>query len=133
MTLPNLGAVDLGAILDALADRVVDRLTTRLPVASTAPPPAPLVHKRALAVALSVSPATVDRLVRSGMPFQAVGDAKRFDLAACRAWLAEQGQRPAAPPAPPASARVLRLEGRDPVGLAGVRLLSRPKRSKGAR
>jgi hypothetical protein len=62
----------------------------------------------------------IDRLVRSGMPFVPVGDVGRFDVTACRAWLAEHGRRAAAaPPLPPASV----AQARD----GGVRRLSRAK------
>ncbi|MDP9037367.1 MAG: hypothetical protein M3O50_21425, partial [Myxococcota bacterium] len=48
---------------------------------------------------LAVSLATLDRLTREGMPIAAhVGDARRFDLEACRAWLAVRGKRPTKAP-----------------------------------
>ena len=87
----------------------------------TAPPADPLLDKRALAHALGVSTAKVDRLCREGrIPFVRVGEVRRFDLAAVRAALEAGDERerdergkPPADAAPPA--------GR----VAGVRLLSR--------
>jgi phage terminase Nu1 subunit (DNA packaging protein) len=41
-----------------------------------------------------VSASTIDRLTREGLPIAAiVGDARRFDLAACREWLASRASR----------------------------------------
>jgi hypothetical protein len=50
--------------------------------------------KNELAKALRTSIATVDRLVREGMPSEIVGTRRRFDLAPCRAWLAARGRKP---------------------------------------
>jgi|CZKU01.1.fsa_nt_gi hypothetical protein len=59
-----------------------------------------LLAKRELARKLGVSPSTVDRLTRDGLPIAAhVGDARRFDLAACRAWLAARGKKATKAPA----------------------------------
>jgi hypothetical protein len=61
-----------------------------LAVTETAPAEDPdrLLSKVDLAAKLSCSPSTVDRLVRTGMPIACmVGDARRFDLAQCTAWL----------------------------------------------
>jgi hypothetical protein len=57
--------------------------------------PDALLAKGALAKRLDVSPSTVDRLTREGMPVASyVGDARRYDVAACRAWLAARGRKP---------------------------------------
>jgi hypothetical protein len=53
--------------------------------------PAGLVDAGALARELRVSRATVSRLTSDGMPHQLVGARRRYDVAACRAWLAERG------------------------------------------
>lgn len=54
-----------------------------------------LLPKKRIASTLGVSVATVDRLTREGMPVAAhVGDARRYDLEACKAWLAARGRRP---------------------------------------
>jgi excisionase family DNA binding protein len=81
----------------------------------------PLIDKRGVAHALGVSPATIDRLCRSGrMPFVVVGEVRRFDLVAVRAALAESHGSQAASP-PPMSAPTQ-------TPIAGVRLLSRRSR-----
>jgi excisionase family DNA binding protein len=66
-----------------------------------------LLDKRALAHALGVSTATVDRLCRANrIPFVRVRDARRFDLAAVREALAVPPRQPSpsrlalAPPTP---------------------------------
>lgn len=57
--------------------------------------PEALLSKAQLAKKLAVSVATVDRLVKEGMPIAAhVGDARRFRLEQCRAWCATRGKRP---------------------------------------
>jgi hypothetical protein len=60
-------------------------------------PSAPLLDKRALAHALCVSTASIDRLCRQKrIPFVVVGEVRRFDLEAVRAALGEtreQGDR----------------------------------------
>jgi hypothetical protein len=48
----------------------------------------PLLTKAELAKHLHVNEAQVDRFVRKGMPRETIGSAPRFDLVACRAWLA---------------------------------------------
>jgi hypothetical protein len=86
---------------------------------SQAPTQTPLVDKRELARQLAVSPATIDRLVRSGMPYQPVGDVRRFDIAECKAWLTDRNKASRPEPAtPPAS-------GPRAPDQRGVRLLSR--------
>lgn len=74
---------------------------------------APLATKSELAHALDCSIATIDRMVRDGMPYVRVGKTKRFDVGACRAWCESRVTAPAPAPAP-----------RQPVSLAGVRRLS---------
>jgi len=85
------------AIADALTrPEVIAALREVLPRPQIEVPAAPrLLTKAALATALSVSKSTVDRLTVEGMPIAAhVGDARRFDLVSCRAFLAERGHRP---------------------------------------
>lgn len=73
----------LDALVELLADRVAARLQESRP--NTAPP-SPMLTKRALATALDVSTATIDRMVEDGrIPFFVVGESKRFDLAEVRA------------------------------------------------
>jgi hypothetical protein len=75
-----------------------------------------LLDKRALAHALGVSTATVDRLCRARrIPFVIVGDVRRFDLACVRAALATA----------PAEAEPKRLAPADAASLRGVKLLTR--------
>lgn len=77
--------------------------------------PSSLLARSALAMQLSCSIATIDRMVRDGCPFVIVGRTKRFDMARVQAWLATRTIAPAAvapKPTPVAS-------------LAGVRRLSR--------
>jgi hypothetical protein len=108
-------------VVDALLDALLVPAETPPQVApAPAPAPVPLVDKRELARLLDVSVATIDRLARSGMPFQPVGDARRFDIAACRAWLADHGKHAAVPPALLAESA---SHGRD----GGVKLLSRAR------
>lgn len=66
------------------------------------PPAAPsLVTKQELARTLSVSVTTIDRLVHDGMPHEAVGSVRRFDLDACRTWLKTRGKKATTPAAKP--------------------------------
>ena len=75
-----------------------------------------LLNKRALAHALGVSTATIDRLCRAKrIPFVIVGDARRFDLASVRAALATT----------PASPDSKRLPPGESATLHGVKLLTR--------
>ena len=53
-----------------------------------------LLTKDDLGRALKVSPQSLNRLVAKGMPVVYVGDLPRYDLAACRAWLAAQERPP---------------------------------------
>ena len=74
--------------LDAFAEDVAQRVAREL--AEHRPPPVGLVRKRALADALGVSGATIDRWTKIGrIPFvQADGGHKRFDVEQVRAALA---------------------------------------------
>jgi hypothetical protein len=57
-----------------------------------APEPTPeRVDAAGIAKALGVSGATVSRLTRDGMPHELVGSRRRYDVAACRAWLTARG------------------------------------------
>ena len=115
----------LVALLEAQADALqaqadVLRAQARALVGvSLAPAPAaaaaPLATKSELAHALDCSIATIDRMVRDGMPYVRVGKTKRFDVGACRAWCESRVTAPAPAPAP---------APRPPVSLAGVRRLS---------
>ncbi len=63
------------------------------------PRPQGLMAKKQIAEALGVSSATVDRLTREGLPVAAfVGDCRRYELDACRAWLAGRGKKPTKAP-----------------------------------
>lgn len=46
-----------------------------------------LVDRAGIARALSVGTGTVDRLRRAGLPCVLIGDAPRFSVASCVAWL----------------------------------------------
>ncbi len=59
---------------------------------SPAPSMTPLVDKQELARTLSVSPATITRLVQEGAPVTFVGQSPRFDIGAFRAWLDARGR-----------------------------------------
>jgi hypothetical protein len=101
-TVVDMGARILGDILVAALRRpdVVEaiRAVTEAPT-SEAEPADRLRTKRELAMALGVSVSTIDRLTREGMPVAAhVGDARRYDVAACRAWLGARGKRPTTAP-----------------------------------
>ena len=79
-----------------------------------------LLDKRSLAHALSVSTATIDRLVRAKrVPFVVVGQVRRFDLDAVR------GALGATPPEKDESTRTPLPHETPLPGLRGVRLLSR--------
>ena len=56
-------------------------------LASTPPLSARLLDRVQLAVALSCSAATVDKLRRQGMPCLYLGDSPRFEVEDCVAWL----------------------------------------------
>lgn len=103
-------------------DGVVEALQTR--VASGPKPIAPLLDKRSLANALSVSIASIDRLCRDQrIPYVLVGDVRRFDLEAVCEALRTHAPGPVKADAPPApSPPAMRLED---APVPGVRLLSR--------
>lgn len=84
------------ALLAALRPAVV------VPAAVEAAPT--LLDKAQLARALGVSRGQIDRLARAGMPYVTVGDRKRFELAACRAWCSARGK--SAVPAEPANDQI---------------------------
>ncbi len=84
----------------------------------------PLLDKRALAHALGVSTATVDRLCRQGrMPFVIVGEVRRFDLEVVRAALGGRTEGAPVPSDRTASERAQRRPA-----LNTVRCLSRESR-----
>ncbi len=121
---------DLTAVLSALARELAPHIARELgalaPSAGSRDVVAPLVDKREVGRLLGVSVAKVDWLVRSGLPYVPVGDVKRFDIEACRAWLAAAGKNPVtkqpvvrrAPPVGDGDAG-------DATQVSGVRLLSR--------
>lgn len=81
------------ALLDAgLTERLVDGLAERIAgiLGSAASAPEGLLTRDELAMRLRVSPVTIDRQVRDGMPREYIGDLPRFDYQACRAWLRER-------------------------------------------
>lgn len=83
-------------LADRLAARVVELVSDRMRGEAEQPAPSALT-KSDLAQQLNVSTATIDRFVRRGMPHFYVGDRRRFDIAACRAWLATHGKAAAEP------------------------------------
>lgn len=98
----------------SIAERVAEILRPTL-----APPAAPLLTKAELAQAWRVTPATIDRMVRRGMPVERVtNDAPRFDRAACDAWRRTRplklSKRPELLEAPPGV--VVTLDGVRPLG-----------------
>jgi hypothetical protein len=112
----------LELVRTAARDGVVEALQTR--VASGPKPIAPLLDKRSLANALSVSIASIDRLCRDQrIPYVLVGDVRRFDLEAVCEALRTHAPGPVKADAPPApSPPAMRLED---APVPGVRLLSR--------
>ncbi len=114
----ELGAL-LRRVIEQVADAAADRAIARMRAELEKKPPErePLLSKSDLAGELRVSPATVDRLVRQGLPFIQIGGGKRFRHSDALAWLEEHKRAAAAIPAPP----------RDDL-MKGVRLLSRPPR-----
>jgi predicted DNA-binding transcriptional regulator AlpA len=116
--------------LDVLLDAVTmppDGPPEGIAIPASPQVPAPLIDKRELARLLSVSRATIDRLVRDGLPYLPVGDVKRFDVAECRAWLVNRDK-----PLPPDPAVPPPASGPRGVDQGGVRLLSRanPRRAR---
>lgn len=76
------------AVATRLADRLLDGLIPALAEAVSQPRPE-LITPADLAMALSVSSATVTRLVQRGCPHVLLGSARRFRLAEVVAWLKE--------------------------------------------
>ena len=112
----------LELVRSAAREGVVEALQTQTPAVPR--PIAPLLDKRALAHALGVSTAKIDRLVRSGeIQYVLVGEVRRFDLEAVRAALeARRQERDRARRSAPDLARVPGLP-------SDVRLLSRARRA----
>jgi hypothetical protein len=111
----------LELVRSAAREGVVEALQTQAPVAPKTV--IPLINKKDLAHALSVSIASVDRLSRDGrIPWVPVGDVRRFDLEAVRQALRAQAPGPvkAEDPPPPSPASQF-----DEAPIPGVRLLSR--------
>jgi excisionase family DNA binding protein len=112
----------LELVRSAAREGVVEALQTQ---ASAAPKAlTPLLDKRALAHALGVSTAKIDRLVRSGeIQYVLVGEVRRFDLDAVRVALeARRQERDRARGSTPELARAPGLP-------SDVRLLSRARRA----
>lgn len=113
----------LELVRTAARDGVVEALQTQGPAAPKAV--TPLIDKKTLAHALSVSIASIDRLCRDDrIPYVVVGDVRRFDLEAVREALRASAPGPVkverpAPTAPGATPRA------DEAPIPGVRLLSR--------
>jgi excisionase family DNA binding protein len=114
----------LELVRSAARDGVVEALQTQTSVAPKLLTPPPLLDKRALAHALGVSTAKIDRLVRSGeIQYVLVGEVRRFDLDAVRVALeARRQERDRARGSTPELARVPGLP-------SDVRLLSRARRA----
>ena len=111
MTAPD----PFGGIVEAIVTVVVRRLVDELRPLITANAPAaaaPLLDKRGLANALTVSDATVNRMTAEGMPHIFVGASPRYALDEVRAWLDTRGRQGTKTKTSKAS-------------IAGVRLLSR--------
>lgn len=104
--------VVLTCSLDELRSAVRDEVSTALAAHATAPATPALVDKREIARTLTVSPATITRLVQEGAPVTYVGQSPRFDIAAIRVWLDDRGRQ--GTKAKPSRGHVV-----------GVRLLSR--------
>ncbi len=89
--------------MDTLVSRISDEVSAKLSAVSLPnlkKGASPLLSKQELATALGVSPASIDRLCRDGkIPYQLVGEARRFDLEEVRASLpkVEVHQSPAKP------------------------------------
>lgn len=90
-------------VVAVASDPVTLEYVAKIVAAVQAPQPAPedpsrLLSKGELAKKLSVSSSTVDRLTGDGMPIAAyVGDSRRFDLAACRGWVEQRGEKASTP------------------------------------
>ena len=96
---PDLLRTLVDALAAALAPMVAEQVAARMQPAPAVNAPGALLTKKELATTLGVSTATVDRLTREGLRIAAyVGDARRFDLEACRTWLTARGKRPTKSP-----------------------------------
>jgi phage terminase Nu1 subunit (DNA packaging protein) len=103
-----------------LSDLEIQRIADAVAAKLGAAPAGGLITKDELARQLKVSPATITRSVRRGMPVEYVGDLPRFDAAACRAWLHDRAASGRRAPAPSVS------EGLE----AGVRKIERVRRAR---
>jgi hypothetical protein len=100
-------AIDYAALARALmAEGLPARVAAELKPHLAAA--AELLTRDELARALRVSPQTVDRRTREGMPVVYVGDLPRFDLAKCREWFANEGAQKRGAPAPLSGDAMLR-------------------------
>jgi hypothetical protein len=112
--------IDYGELARALLDQgLASAIATQIVPA----PQESLLTRAELASRWNVTPPTIDRLVREGMPVEYVTlDAPRFDRAACDAWRKTR-------PAPVRKAPATKVRAADanvePVSLAGVRRLRR--------
>ena len=89
----KLVVVDLGELKDIVRDTVADVLAD-LPRATTTAPS--LLDRKALAAALDISPAALDRLRgEASFPEIRVGDAPRFELDRVLDWLRTRSREPA--------------------------------------
>ncbi len=95
-----MGEMDkiVDALVERVADRVVELLEARGARGGAAPPDA-LMQKQDVCQVLGVSPASLDRFCREGMPHVYVGASRRFRRAAVVAWF-ESRPRGGARPAP---------------------------------
>ena len=109
----------LGHALTTLADDLeADARRVPVPAPATAAEPR-LLTLREAARALSVSVATMSRLVSQGAPCELVGTRRRFDLTELRAWSAARGSVPTSP-VEPIDAEIERIATR-----AGLRVVRR--------
>ncbi len=112
--LGNLTAGNLLALLLTAVEDATERAVRRALAEQCPPQAARLLSRGELAKALGTSLASIDRLVREGLPREAVGARSRFDLPSCRQWLAQRGKL--ATPKQPATKTV---DGRD-IDLGGL-------------
>ena len=88
MTSPSVASLVLRDLVAALESNPELAGRLRAVLASDAEPAGPtLLDRNGLASALGISLGSLDRLRREGMPVLRVGDAPRFVLADCVAWL----------------------------------------------
>lgn len=85
---PSMALVVLPA--EALSDLVTRAVA--LALENEARPTFGLHDRASIAQALNTSTATVDRLVRQGMPHLLVGEARRFELPTVLEWLRTRGK-----------------------------------------